>query len=138
MNSAQLVLRLVRAAVRCQHPVNLSVTELRALDYVSANPDTSLSAVADYVGLALPSASVLIAGLARRALVARVVASRDRRRLQLRVTAAGNATLRKVLAAARAAVAAQLADLGPRERALVARALGRISAALAPVARPPC
>ena len=57
VNTAQLVLRLVRAAVRRQHPVNLSVTQLRALDYVSANPGTSLSAVADYVGLALPRAS---------------------------------------------------------------------------------
>src|SRR2546429_6923756 len=64
VNTAQLVLRLVRAAVRRQHPVNLSVTQLRALDYVSANPGTSLSAVADYVGLALPSASVLVDGLA--------------------------------------------------------------------------
>src|SRR5437764_4190573 len=57
VNTAQLVLRLVRGAVRRQHPVNLSVTQLRALDFVSANPGTSLSAVADYVGLALPSAS---------------------------------------------------------------------------------
>src|SRR2546430_15493012 len=70
VNTAQLVLRLVRAAVRRQHPVNFSVTQLRALDYVSANPGTSLSAVADYVGLALPSASVLVDGLARRALLA--------------------------------------------------------------------
>jgi len=132
VNTAQLVLRLVRAAVRRQHPVNLSVTQLRALDYVSANPGTSLSAVADYVGLALPSASVLVDGLARRVLVARLVASGDRRRLQLRVTPAGSAALRKVLAAARAEVAGRLADLTPRERALVARALARISAALAP------
>src|SRR2546430_12310220 len=66
VNTALLVLRLVRAAVGRQHPVNLSVTQLRALDYVSANPGTSLSAVADYVGLALPSASVLVDGLARR------------------------------------------------------------------------
>src|SRR6059058_3213114 len=118
VNTAQLVLRLVRGAVRRQHPVNLSVTQLRALDFVSANPGTSLSAVADYVGLALPSASVLIDGLTRRALVARLVASGDRRRLRLWVTAAGHAALRKVLAAARAEVAGRLADLTPRERAL--------------------
>jgi len=122
VNTAQLVLRLVRGAVRRQHPVNLSVTQLRALDFVSANPGTSLSAVADYVGLALPSASVLIDGLTRRALVARLVASGDRR----------HAALRKVLAAARAEVAGRLADLTPRERALAARALARIGAAVAP------
>src|SRR5256885_8032532 len=91
VNTAQLVLRLVRAAVRRQHPVNLSVTQLRALDYVSANPGTSLSAVADYVGLALPSASVLVDGLARRAPVAPLGASGDRRPLQLPGAPAGRA-----------------------------------------------
>jgi DNA-binding MarR family transcriptional regulator len=132
LNAAQLVLRLIRAEVRRQHPVNLSLTQLRALDYLSANPDTSLSAVADYVGLALPSVSVLIDGLARRGLVARLAPSGDRRRLRLRVTAAGKAALRKALDAARAALGDRLADLPPRDRALVARAMARISAALAP------
>src|SRR5438552_16203425 len=121
VNTAQLVLRLVRAAVRRQHPVNLSVTQLRALDYVSANPGTSLSAVADYVGLALPSASVLVDGLARRVLVARLGASGHRRRLQLPVTPAGRAALRKVLAAARAEAAGRRAALTPPEPPLVAR-----------------
>src|SRR6266571_4645588 len=80
LNAAQLVLRLVRAEVRRQHPVNLFLTQLRALDYLSANPDTSLSAAADYVGLTLPSTSVLIDGLVRRGLVARLaaLAPRDR------------------------------------------------------------
>src|SRR5947208_14678114 len=119
VNTAQLVLRLVRGAVRRQHPVNLSVTQLRALDFVSANPGTSLSAVADYVGLALPSASVLVDSLARRALVARLVASGDRRRLQLRVTPAGSAALRRVLRGARAAVAGRRGALTPPRRAAV-------------------
>jgi DNA-binding MarR family transcriptional regulator len=48
------------------------------------------------------------------------------------VTAPGNAALRKVLDAARAVVADRLADLAPRERALVARAMARVSAAAAP------
>jgi len=132
LNAAQLVLRLARVEVRRQHPVNLSLTQLRALDYLSANPDTSLSAAADYVGLTLPSTSVLIDGLVRRGLVARLAASGDRRRLRLRVTAAGKAALRKVLDAARAAIADRLADLAPRDRALVARAMTRIASAAAP------
>jgi DNA-binding MarR family transcriptional regulator len=132
VDSAQLVLRLVRAEVLRRRSVKLSLTQLRALDYLSANPDTSLSAVADYVGLALPSVSVLIDGLAKRALVARLAPSGDRRRLRLRVTATGKAALRKALDAARSAVADRLADLAPRDRALVARAMARISAAAAP------
>jgi len=126
LNAAQLVVRLARAEVRRQHPGNLSLTQLRALDYLSADPDASLSAVADYVGLTLPSTSVLIDGLAGRGLVG------DRRRLRLRLTAAGNAGLRTVLVAARAAVADRLKDLAPRDRALITRAMARISAAAAP------
>jgi DNA-binding MarR family transcriptional regulator len=132
VNAAQLVVRLSRAELRCRHPANLSLTQIRALDYLSANPDTTLSAVADYVGLALPSVSVLIDGLARRALVARLAPSGDRRRLRLRLTAAGKVALRKALAAARAAVANRLAALAPRDRALIGRAMARISAAVAP------
>src|SRR5438132_1392452 len=94
LNAAQLVVRLARAEVRRQHPGNLSLTQLRALDYLSADPDASLSAVADYVGLTLPSTSVLVA--------------------------------------ARAAVADRLKDLAPRDRALITRAMARISAAAAP------
>src|SRR5206468_11153896 len=99
VNTAQLVLRLVRAAVRRQHPVNLSVTQLRALDFVSANPGTSLAAVADYAGLALPSASVLSEGRTRRAAVAGVVAARPPRCLRLRVPQAGHPALRALLGA---------------------------------------
>ena len=132
LDAAQLVIRLVRAKVGRRHRANLSLTQLRALDYLSANPDTSLSAVADYVGLALPSTSVLIDGLAGRGLVARLAAPGDRRRLRLRVTAAGRAALRKVLDAARATVAERFADLTPRDRALIAPAMARISAAVAP------
>src|SRR2546428_924934 len=114
VNTAQLVLRLVRAAVRRQHPVNLSVTQLRALDYVSANPGTSLSAVADYVGLALPSASVLVDGLARRALAARLGAAGDRRRPQPRGTPAGRAGPPPRLAAAPAGGHGRVCVRGPR------------------------
>src|SRR5258705_12979239 len=78
LHAAQLVVRLVRAELQGGHPVNLTLTQIRTLDYLSANPDSSLSAVADYVGLALPSASVLIDGLTKRALVGRLPASDDR------------------------------------------------------------
>ena len=132
LNAAQLVVRLVRAEVGRRHPANLSLTQLQALDYLSADPDASLSAVADYVGVTLPSTSVLIDGLVARELVARLAASGDRRRLRLRLTAAGKAALRTALDAARAAIADRLVDLAPRDRALVIRAMARISAAAAP------
>lgn len=132
LDAAQLAIRLARAELRRRPPVNLSLTQLRALDYLTAHPGASLSGVADYVGVALPSASVLIDGLSRRGLVTRLAAAADRRRVRLRVSAAGKAAVRTVKDATRAALADRLDVLTPRERTLVAQAMARVSAALAP------
>jgi DNA-binding MarR family transcriptional regulator len=117
---------LVTPEVRRLRPKRLSLSQLRALDFLDDNPDAALTAVADYVGLAPPSTSALIDGLVRRGLVARRAAADDRRRLRLRLTGAGKGALRTVLPAAQAALAARLAALPPRERALIARAMARL------------
>jgi len=99
---------------------------MRALGFLHANPDADLSAVADYVGLALPTMSTLVDGLVRRGLVARLAAPHDRRRLRLRLSRAGRAALRSALAAARAVLETRLTELPPGERALVLRAMTRL------------
>jgi DNA-binding MarR family transcriptional regulator len=121
-----LVTRLVTPEVRRLRPKRLSLSQIRALDLLDANPDAALMAVADYVGLAPPSTSVLVDGLVRRGLVARLVAPDDRRRLRLRLTGAGRRALRAALAAAQAVLAARLAALSPRERTLLVRAMARL------------
>jgi DNA-binding MarR family transcriptional regulator len=120
---AQLVTRLVAPAVRRQQPRQLSLSHMRALGFLDTNPDATLSDVADYVGLRLPSTSTLVDGLARRGLVARLAAAGDRRRLRLRVTAAGQAALRTARTAAQAALDVQLAGLPASARARISRAL---------------
>src|SRR6266478_7216747 len=97
-----LVTRLVTPEVRRLRPKRLSLSHVRALGFLDANPDADLSAVADYVGLTLPGMSTLVDGLVRRGLVARLAAPRDRRRLRLRLTRAGKGALRTALAAAQA------------------------------------
>ena len=74
-----LVTRLVTPEVRRRGPKQLSLSHMRALGFLDANPDADLSAVADYVGLTLPSMSTLVDGLVRRGLVARLAAPHDRR-----------------------------------------------------------
>src|SRR5260370_22534926 len=118
--------RLVTPELRRSRPKQLTLSQLRALDFLANNPDAALSAVADYVGLALPSTSALVDGLVRRGLVARLDAPEDRRRLQLRLTGAGNRALCTALAVAQAALAPRFAALAPRERALIARTLARL------------
>jgi len=121
-----LVTRLVTPEVRRLRPKQLSLSHMRALGFLDANPDADLSAVADYVGLTLPSTSTLVDGLARRGLVVRLAAPHDRRRLRLRLSRTGKGALRAALAAAQAALDARLADLPPSARVPVARALARL------------
>jgi DNA-binding MarR family transcriptional regulator len=126
-----LVTTVVAPNVRRLHPLQLSLSQLRALGFLDANPDAALSPVADYVGVALPSASALVDDLARRGLVARRNATDDRRRLRLRLTPAGMAALRTGRAAARAALRARFDALSPRERVLIARTMARLRPFLA-------
>ncbi len=121
-----LVTRLVTPEVRRLRPKQLSLSHMRTLGFLDANPDADLSAIADYVGLTLPSMSTLVDGLVRRGLVVRLAAPRDRRRLRLRLTGAGRAALRSALAAAQAVLEMRFADLSPGERALVHRAMTRL------------
>src|SRR3989449_5533355 len=107
-------------------PYTTLFRSMRALGFLDANPDADLSAIADYVGLTLPSMSTLVDGLVRRGLVVRLAAPRDRRRLRLRLTGAGRAALRSALAAAQAVLETRFADLSPGERALVHRAMTRL------------
>src|SRR5260221_9942922 len=75
-----LVTRLVTPEVRRRGPKQLSLSHMRALGFLDASPDADLSAVADYVGLTLPSMSALVDGLVRRGPLARLAAPHHRRR----------------------------------------------------------
>ena len=121
-----LVTRLVTPEVRRRGPKQLSLSHMRALGFLDASPDADLSAVADYVGITLPSMSTLVDGLVRRGLVTRLAAPHDRRRLRLRLTATGNKALRAGLAAAEAVLETRFSDLPPAERAIVVRAMARL------------
>src|SRR3989442_5852316 len=97
-----LVTRLVTPEMRRLRPKQLSLSHMRALGVLDAKPDADLSAIADYVGLTLPSMSTVLDRLVRRGLVVRLAAPRDRRRLRLRLTGAGPPALPSALPAAQA------------------------------------
>src|ERR1051326_8743682 len=80
MDVGLLITRVVRAEVRKHRPQDLSLPQIRALAFVSANPDASASQLADYLGLTRPTTSKLLEQLVRRGLVARTSAPGDRRR----------------------------------------------------------
>jgi len=120
---APLVMRTVRDEMRNAGALNLSVPQFRTLGFVARHPQTSLSAVAEHIGLALPSISKLVDGLVERKLVLRQSHSDDRRRITLELTARGDALLQSAHASTQTALAKRLSTLNESERATVVRAM---------------
>jgi len=94
LETVPLVMRSVRSELRKHRGSDLSVPQFRTLFYVSRHEGTSLSAVADHVGLTLPSMSRIVDMLVARKLVTRTTHHGDRRRMTLTLTNQGRATLR--------------------------------------------
>ena len=123
MDTAFLVIRLVRAEVRRSRPGNLSLQQVRALGSVEYSPGASLSHVAEQLGVALPSASHLVEGLVRRGLLARRTDAADRRQISLDLTAKGERALQRAFDVTRAELTHRLAPLNHSQRAAVVDAM---------------
>jgi DNA-binding MarR family transcriptional regulator len=121
-----LVVRTLRATMRRHRGANLSVPQFRSLGYISRETGASLSAVAEHVGLTLPSMSKMIDGLVARRLVDRAISTRDRRQVTLALSPLGRATLRTARARTQAHLAEVLSALSDAERATVIRAMQAI------------
>jgi DNA-binding MarR family transcriptional regulator len=119
-----LVMRSIRAEMRSARAPGLNVPQFRTLVYLNRNGTASLSDVAAYIGLMLPSASTLVDGLVSRDFVAREPDLEDRRRITLRLTGAGHAAYQVARQAAEACLIERVALLGPDERAAIMQALG--------------
>ncbi len=117
------VMRAIRAEMRSHRAPDLSVPQFRTLLFVNRNAGTSLSGVAEHLGLTLPSTSKLVDKLVARGLVARGSAADDRRRIALHLTEDGQAVLSAAAQATLATLAARLASLGPDERCALAGAM---------------
>ena len=117
------VMRAIRTEMRRHRTVDLSVPQFRALAFIDRNPAASLSAVAEHIGMTLPSMSKMIDGLVARRLVSRQTHPGDRRRMVLALTKNGLAALTISRRATRACLAENLAVLPDAERANIVRAM---------------
>ncbi|NLG84300.1 MAG: winged helix-turn-helix transcriptional regulator [Firmicutes bacterium] len=110
-----IIMRTIRAQMRLNREADLSVPQFRALNFIRRHRDASLSAIADHLGLALPSVSKLVDGLVAKGLVTRSDNRHDRRRLALGLTPAGQAVLASARVATLSYLANALANLSPEE-----------------------
>ena|SRR5258705_7893951 len=123
LDTALLVVRLVRTEFRRERPAGLTVTQIRGLAYLETNPGASLSELADHLGLGAPTACKLVSALCRRRLVRQGVSSHDRRRLALRITPRGARVVRTGMRRCRELLAARVAPARATERAKITRGM---------------
>jgi len=118
-----LVIRAIRAEMRRHRTPDISLSQFRTLAFINQYPGASLSEVAEFIGLTLPSMSRMVEGLVARDLVRRETHPRDRRRLTLSLTQQGLAMLKTARAATQRFLAERLAASSASERAVVAQAM---------------
>ncbi|MCW7941251.1 MarR family transcriptional regulator [Streptomyces hygroscopicus] len=101
----------------------LSTHQLKALTAVRRRSELNLTALAETLGIALPAASRLCDRLEAAGLLERVPHPRDRRELQLRVTAHGRRALAEVAERRSESLAVVFAAMTPAQRASLAEGL---------------
>ncbi len=109
------VMDAMRGAMRLQVSEPLSVPQFRCLNFIARQPGSSVSAVAGFLGVTLPTASVMVDRLVRAGAVAPRTAQADRRRSELHATAAGLAQVQHIEYGARAEFARALGACNPDE-----------------------
>ena len=123
MEAVPPVMRFIRAEMRRHREAPVSVPQFRTLALLGRRPGSSLSDVAEHLGVTRATASALVDRLVCRGLVGRVQHPQERRRVVLSLTRAGEALLERALAHTRASVARKLAGLSRDQLSCLAEGL---------------
>jgi DNA-binding MarR family transcriptional regulator len=109
------VMDAMRSAMRQHVGDQLSVPQFRCLNFIAHEPGSSVGAVANFLGVTMPTASAMVDRLVRAGAVALNTAAADRRRAELHATEAGLAQLRQVRRGARSEFARLLGSCSSDE-----------------------
>lgn len=115
MENIPPVMRFIRAEMRRQGAPGFSMPQFRALAFLSHNPGSSLSSVADHLGVTLATASTTADRLVRHGLVERAAHPQERRRITLTLTDTGTDLLQQARAATRSKVARMLDEFSAEQ-----------------------
>lgn len=107
--------------------LELSFTQVKALNVLGNADPLSMKGLSDAIGLSLAGVSRAVEGLVQRAMVTRAEDPRDRRARLLTLTAKGERTVEGLLALRLAGVRAFVAGLEPAERAALQEGLHPLS-----------
>ena len=117
------VMWFIRQQMRKHRSGGLSVPQFRALALLDRFPTATLSAVAEYMGTSQPSASRLITGLVSKGFVTRRECSKDRRQINLVLTARGRSALETARQATQQRIAERIQTLGGADRSMIASSM---------------
>ncbi len=123
LDALRAVARELRLAEGRGRATGLPPAQLRTLRELADRPAASLADLAERTHTDPSSASVVVQRLVERGLVVRADAQADRRRTELRLTAAGRALASRAPGDAVARVAGALSPLGERQAAALSRNL---------------
>lgn len=118
-----LVMRDIRNQLRKHGATEISVPQFRVLNFLSRSEGASLSKVAEYTGLTLPSMSALVDSLVAGGLVTRQTDPEDRRRMTLTLTEGGQAKLKSARASTASYLSQKLRQLSAADRVTVTKCM---------------
>ncbi len=121
--------RWLRGRIRSHEP-SWSLPQLHALGYVRLNPGTSLSDLAGYLGIGLPTASTLVSRLVNAGYMQREEDPAERRRVSLTLTDQGLGRFEGALDVARQELAGRLERLSQRDLSRISAAMSQLRRAL--------
>ena len=117
------IMQTLRKEMRRHRPSDYSVPEFRTLNYIERHEGTSLTEIAEYIGLSKPSLSKIVTRLEEKGFVKRRAAADDKRRHTLSLSAHGQRTLDQIERDALHSLAGRLARLQPSELDAVVNAM---------------
>jgi len=123
MDTAPQILQSIRVEMRRGRSSDISIPQFRTMRFIQRNPDSSLSDLAEHLGLTLPSASKLVDGLVKQKLVTRKESAADRRRLTLMLTQTGTSIVDSARASARIHLAEKLKHLSDDDLETISQAM---------------
>jgi len=121
-----VIVKDIRSQMRSRRSPDLTVPQFRTLAFVDRNKDTSLSAVANHMGLTLPSTSKLVDGLITRGMLTREDNPADRRRVKLGVTNHGLIILETSRQGTLTYLAEKIANINPEDREVIVKAMNAL------------
>ena len=117
------VMRFIRNHVRQRRTAGLSLPQFRTLIFLNRTENSSLSALAEHIGLSPSAMSRLVNRLVQDQLVDRQEVSTNRRQIALVLTEDGKATLEKVRSEIRLRLADSLKQLPTNDQKKIQHAM---------------